>query len=99
MAYRILWHEQAKQSLERIVDYLIDEADVAWVADKLIQDIEYIIENYIAEMPAMFALTSQKDIHACCLVYPYIMYYRRDDKNATVRILDIIHGAQGGRRL
>jgi len=96
--YRIRWNRAAIRALQTIAAYLKEERGVPWVADKVIANIERTIDDYIAFMPRMFTQLSGSTAHACCLPYPYIIYYDIDEALHSVTILDIIHGAQGERR-
>lgn len=96
--YRIRWNKAAIHALQTIAAYLKEERGVPWVADRIIADIERIIDDYIAFMPRMFTQVPSGTAHACCLPYPYLIYYDIDEVRHSVTILDIIHSAQGERR-
>ena len=96
--YHIRWSEQSNAALFAITDYLINDSGMPWVARKTVANIKRVVDDYIAFMPRMFTQVPSGTAHACCLPYPYIIYYDIDEIRHSVTILDIIHGAQGERR-
>lgn len=96
--YRTQWTDQADMAVDAIIEYFTDDCQAPWVARKTVANIRRVVDDYIAFMPRMFTQLPGSTAHACCLPYPYIIYYDIDEIRHSVTILDIIHGTQGERR-
>lgn len=94
--YTIQWLDDAITSLEDIFTYIAEQNPYA--ATALLHRIQNIVNN-IAYMPLMYPVPDPAlpTLRQCSMASPYLIFYRVDEENKNIDIVDIIHGARNIR--
>lgn len=91
---RVQWSHKAQAALDNIAAYYEEIAPE--VCDRVLADIQRAVEDYIAFMPYMFVAVNPHNParRICALPHPYLIYYRVNDADESVTILNIVHAAR-----
>ena len=80
--YKILWTQNAKNELQKTIEYLIENFTEKEIS-KLAQKIEYTTE-LISKNPYFFPKSEIKNIHKAVVLKFNTLYYRLNNENVEI---------------
>ena len=93
--YRILLTRQSYLGLEEIFDYIQQDSphNAAQFIAKILDAIDSLKQFPNRNAIAGRTRKRKSQVHRA-MVKPYLIYYRIDEKNETVTVLRVLHGAR-----